>query len=556
MAEKKLTTRLKLKYDTLENWNKVDAADKGGNLVLLAGEVAICSIPVTDPQGKVMQEVPPATLIKVGDGTSKFKDLPWLSAKAADVYPWAKAASKPSYDYSEIKNKPTIPTMPTVNNGKLDIQVGGVSKGTFTANQAGNTTINLGSAAGANTDAFDAAGAATGVKNELLGKTNDDSSVETIRGARALAQSGVNKADAAQNTADAANAAAGEAQTAANNAQATANGKQNPIKAGTHITIGTDGCTINAAWPTIPTVGNGALTIKVGSKGDTAGTGSFTANQSGASTITLPVYTKTEVDSKIVGAVQYLGTVANANELAALNPDSIGDFCRVSTAFGSYHVGDLLLCKTKKSGSTAATWDVVHGEMDKNTWTANSASADGYVAKGTGHANKVWKTDANGNPGWRDDADTNTNTAHTHTAGIGLVKTGDGGISGVVDYKAKLLEDTKNTAASIRSAGTDKLYAVEADKNGNLAVRVPWTDTNTQRTDAEIKRLIESYPGVNKVGTVTSVGLNGSTYVSVSGSPVTTSGAMTVSLSSKVATTDDQFIIDCGSSTTNIFNFN
>lgn len=308
--------------------------------------------------------------------------------------------------------------------------------------------------------------------------------------------------------------------------------------------------------PTIPTVGNGALTIKVGEKGDTAGTGSFTANQSSASTITLPVYTKTEIDEKIVAAVQYLGTVANADELAALDPNSDGDFCRVSVAFGSYHVGDLLLCKTKKSDSTAATWDVIHGEMDKNTWTANSASADGYVAKGTGHANKVWKTDANGNPGWRDDADTNTNTAHTHTAGIGLVKTGDGGTSGVVDYKVKLLGgDTKNTAASIRSTGTDKLYAVEADKNGNLAVRVPWTDTNTQRTDAEIKKLIEGYPGVNKVGTVTSVGLNGSTYVSVSESPVTTSGTMTVSLSSKVATTDDQFIIDCGSSTTNIFKF-
>lgn len=93
MAEKKLTTRLKLKYDTLENWNKVDAADKGGNLVLLAGEVGICSIPVTDPQGKVMQEVPPAALIKVGDGATAFKDLPWLSAKAADVYAWAKKDS-------------------------------------------------------------------------------------------------------------------------------------------------------------------------------------------------------------------------------------------------------------------------------------------------------------------------------------------------------------------------------------------------------------------------------------------------------------------------------
>ena len=28
------------------------------------------------------------------------------------------------------------------------------------------------------------------------------------------------------------------------------------------------------------------------------------------------------------------------------------------------------------------------------------------MSKGSGHANKVWKTDANGNPGWRDDANT------------------------------------------------------------------------------------------------------------------------------------------------------
>lgn len=39
---------------------------------------------------------------------------------------------------------------------------------------------------------------------------------------------------------------------------------------------------------------------------------------------------------------------------------------------------------------------------DNNTWQQNTASNDGYVTKGSGQIHKVWKTDANGVPGWGD----------------------------------------------------------------------------------------------------------------------------------------------------------
>jgi hypothetical protein len=62
------------------------------------GEICICVVPAS--AGAVVQE--PAILFKVGDGTTTWEKLAWVSAQAADVYSWAKAATKPSYTADEI----------------------------------------------------------------------------------------------------------------------------------------------------------------------------------------------------------------------------------------------------------------------------------------------------------------------------------------------------------------------------------------------------------------------------------------------------------------------
>ena len=84
-------TRIQLKYDTYANWST-------NNPILKAGEMAIATVAAKE---QAMTNLPNIVL-KVGDGTSHYNDLKFVSALAADVYDWAKADKKPVYDASEI----------------------------------------------------------------------------------------------------------------------------------------------------------------------------------------------------------------------------------------------------------------------------------------------------------------------------------------------------------------------------------------------------------------------------------------------------------------------
>ena len=83
MANTTLNTVIKLRYDSYENWQA------NSTVVLQAGEAGICTIPAGTGTG--LNE--PATLMKIGNGTSTWAELPWISSLAADVVPSLKGSN-------------------------------------------------------------------------------------------------------------------------------------------------------------------------------------------------------------------------------------------------------------------------------------------------------------------------------------------------------------------------------------------------------------------------------------------------------------------------------
>ncbi len=245
MANTTFETRIKNKYDSFANWNSAE----GRAVVLLKGEIAVVEVPV-DSTAMNGDTVRPQYLIKVGDGTSTFDSLPWLSAKAGDVYAWAKAANKPSYTASEIggladyingeiqdtnttykvvqdatdghkftlqaqekgaSNWTVVSTITIPDNNTTYTLTTGTSNGTVKFNGTDVAVRGLKSAAYTESSAYDAAGTAQAKANAVLGTASDAATANTVYGAKAAAAAAKSAADAAQDAADAAQSTANAA---------------------------------------------------------------------------------------------------------------------------------------------------------------------------------------------------------------------------------------------------------------------------------------------------------------------------------------------------------
>ena len=128
-----------------------------------------------------------------------------------------------------------------------------------------------------------------------------------------------------------------------------------------------------------------------------------------------------------IGAVDSLGTIV-ANRVAIF-----------SDANGNIKDSGFTIEKSVPSNAVFT---------DTNTWKANTSSSEGYVASGSGHVNKVWKTDSNGNPAWREEA---TLTRGSYLTGSNY--NGNSATTWAVDATAS------NTANKV----------VARDSNGNFA---------------------------------------------------------------------------------------
>jgi hypothetical protein len=561
MATTTLNTRIALKYDTLTNWN-------ASEFILKKGEVAICSLANSET---AEQSTPPAVLLKVGDGDHKFRELPWASGLAADVYGWAKAPTKPSYTASEVGADKAGSAATAETNAKAytDQKFGeipaqaeytletGAADGSLVLKKDG---VAVGDAAVVQGWATLLAKAQKGVDDAAAAAAAAQAAQSTAEGRYLKPEGGIPKTDLAQ----AVQTSLGKADTALQNHQTVTleSGTNNGTVKITVNGTATDNVAVKGLKSAAYTESSAYATAAQGTKADNAmpkAGGAFT----GAVTVQAPTAemnpaTKQYVDTAINTVKQFeyqvvtelptaaqatmgkIYLVAHSHNPSDGQPDSYDEFITVQS--GSTYKWERIgntdidlsgyVPTTRKINNKALSSDINLGASDVGV---TEAAFPGLNKTGT-----ITGITMNG--------------ASKGTSGVvdlGTVITAHQDISGKQDKLTAEQLNAVNSGITEAKVGTydgyattiagkqDKLSTAQlgAVNSGITAAKVGTYDGYADKITA-----LEGKPGLDKVGTVTSVSAG-------VGLKITGTAGVTPKVEIDEATV---FVFDCGSATVNI----
>lgn len=561
MATTTLSTRITLKYDTLANWN-------ASEFILKKGEVAICSLAAGET---AEQSTPPAILLKVGDGTHKFSELPWASGLAADVYGWAKAATKPSYTPGEVGADKAGSAATAEANAKAytDQQIGalpaqaeytletGAADGSLVLKKDG---VAVGDAAVVKGWATLLAKAQKGIDDAAAAAAAAQAAQSTADSKYLKPEGGIPKTDLAQ----AVQTSLGKADTALQNHQTVTleSGTNNGTVKITVNGTATDNVAVKGLKSAAYTESSAYATAAQGTKADNAmpkAGGAFT----GAVTVQAPTAemnpaTKQYVDTAINAVKQFeyqvvtelptaaqatMGKIylkAHSHNPSDGQPDSYDEFITVQS--GSTY-------KWERIGNT----DIDLSGYVPTTRKINNKALSSDISLG---ASDVGVTEA-AFPGLNKTGTITgitMNGASKGTSGVvdlGTVITAHQDISGKQDKLTAEQLNAVNSGITEAKVGTYDGYATTiAGKQDKLstaqlgAVNSGITAAKVSTYDGYAGKItaLEGKPGLDKVGTVTSVSAG-------VGLKITGTKSVTPTVEIDEATV---FVFDCGSATVNI----
>ncbi len=559
MATTTLNTRIALKYDTLTNWNAAE-------FILKKGEVAICSLANSET---AEQSTPPAVLLKVGDGVHKFRELPWASGLAADVYGWAKAATKPSYTPGEVGADSAGSAASALASAKAytDQQIGALPAQAEYTLETGDTDgslvlkkdgVAVGDAAVVKGWATLLAKAQKGVDDAAAAAAAAQAAQSTADGKYSKPAGGIPKTDLAE----AVQTSLGKADTALQNHQTVTleSGTNNGTVKITVNGTATDNVAVKGLKSAAYTESSAYATAAQGTKADNAmpkAGGAFT----GAVTVQAPTAemnpaTKQYVDTAINAVKQFeyqvvtelptaaqatMGKIylkAHSHNPSDGQPDSYDEFITVhsGSTYKWERIGNTdidlsgYVPTTRKINNKALSSDINLGASDVGV---TEAAFPGLNKTGTVTAVKMNGTTKNPASGVVD---------------LGTVITAHQDISGKQDklttdqlsaVNSGITEAKVSTYDGYATSKQDKLSTTQlgAVNSGITAAKVGTYDGYADKITA-----LEGKPGLDKVGTVTNVS---------AGVGLKVTGTATVAPKVEI---DDSvvFVFDCGSATVNI----